>query len=89
MNATEIHTIAETAFDAACATYKQAAADFKRSRSAKNRAAFVAASQTLEVTAEACRNAQDRMQREAEVEARKAVLAPRVALRAAQVDLFA
>lgn len=82
------HAAAEKNWDAAVAIYRQAKADFKRSKSAKNRAAYAAAFDNSELTAEICRNAQDRMRRLYEAEARLAAVAERRAVRDMQGNLF-
>lgn len=75
--------------DAASAAFIAAQRAFDRSRSAKNRAALIAASQAFEIAAEASRNAQNRAERAETVARRMAAIAPRRAIRAAQMDMFA
>jgi hypothetical protein len=77
------------ASDAVCAVYVAAQRAFERSRSAKNRAALIAASEAFEAAAEASRAAQDRAERAETVARRLAAIAPRRAMRSAQMDMFA
>ena len=89
---TDFNALAESAIeasDAACAVFVAAQRAFDRSRSAKNRAALIAASDAFEVAAAAAREAQDRAERAETVAARLAAVAGRRALRANQGDLFA
>ena len=86
--AAAFHAAAEANFDAACAIYKRAAANMKRSKSRKNVEAFAVAQENHEAAAEVCRKAQDRMERAATAEARLAAVAPRRATKAAQGNLL-
>ena len=83
----------EAAFDAASAKLTASRAACKRSKSQKNVAAFIAASADFDAALEAfttARDAAEAADARAELRARRlAIVAPRRALKAAQMDLFA
>ena len=62
----------EAEFNVALKVYKQASADYRRSKSAKRIEAFVAATEAFEAIAKACRDNQDAIERAARVERRAA-----------------
>jgi hypothetical protein len=93
--AKEAYGAAEYNFDAACARLKSFLIDLERARRSKNKEAIAKAqagharvTHDHEAAADAMRQAQDRLERAATVERRKALLAPRNALRQAQGVLF-
>lgn len=79
----------EANFEAALSTLKSAQRAFDRSRSMKNRKALIAANETFDVAAQAARDEQDEIQKAFLRAERIAAIAPRIAARAAQTDLFA
>lgn len=83
------HTAAEVAFDAACQRFTNAQRALKRSKSAANKAEFIASRDAHEVASEACRLAQGQVERAETVARRLALVAPRRAARTTQGDLFA
>lgn len=83
------HTAIEQAFDEATQALTNAQRAFARSRSAKNRAALVAAMEVQEAAATTMRQEQERAERAETVSRRLALVAARRAQRAAQTDLFA
>lgn len=86
--AVALHAEMEKLFEEACRNYNVASAAVKRSKSVKNRYLFSVAAEYHDLCARKMREAQERMERAATVERRKALVAPRVAQRAAQGALF-